>query len=99
MGIIGAAITTLCSTVLFNLLSLGLNWYFFKMQPFSIGALKAVGVALAAFAVAWLLPMPANPWLAVFLKSGTFAVLFGAAVWRLRLSPELNKMLEKWTGR
>lgn len=99
MGIIGAAVTTLCSTVLFNLFSLGLNWYFFKMQPFSIGALKAVGVAAAAFAVTWLLPVPGNPWLAAFLKSGTFGVLFGAAVLRLRLSPELNKMLEKWTGR
>ena len=95
MGIMGAAITALCSTVLFNLISLMLNWYFFKMQPFSFGALKALAISVAAFAATWFLPMPGDPWLAVCLKSGTFAVLFGAAVLWLRLSPELNKMFDK----
>jgi len=82
-GITGAAIATLCSTSTYNLLSLGFNWYFFGMQPFTRRSLYVVILALLAFTVSWCLPMPGNPLAAIALKSGLFAGLFLARLSRL----------------
>lgn len=98
MGIVGIALATLASTIFYNLISLALNWYFFRLQPFSAHSVRVLGVASAAFAVAWLLPGPAHAWGCILLKSGTFAALFSAGVLWLRASPDLNELVGRVWG-
>ncbi len=99
LGMTGAAIASLCATSFYNLISLGLNWYFFRMQPFSMQLLKALLFAGLAFGITWLLPMPAQAWVAVFVKSGTFTLLFGVAILGFDVSPDLNNLVNKFLKR
>ena len=99
LGITGAAIATLCATSFYNLISLGLNWYFFRMQPFSPQLLKALLLACMAFAITWLLPMPSQPWVAICWKSGTFTLLFGGAIFGFAVSSDLNELANKFLKR
>jgi len=46
MGMTGAAIATLISTMFYNGISLWLNWHFFRMQPFSFQSLIALSLAI-----------------------------------------------------
>jgi O-antigen/teichoic acid export membrane protein len=96
MGITGAAIGTLCASVCYNLISFVLNWYFFRMQPFSIEALKALFLALICFGLSEWLPNISNPWLAIMLKSGVYTAVFSCTVLWFELSPDLNSMLRKF---
>jgi hypothetical protein len=96
MGLTGAAISTCSAVILYNLFSVALNWYFFKMQPFSWNALKVLGLAAICFLLVSWIPAPDNPWFAIVLKSGTFASLFSAAAFFTKISPDLNGMLLKF---
>jgi len=94
-GIVGAATAMLCSTVFYNLMSLGLNWHFFRIQPFSAATWKALALAVLAYGLVWLLPAPGNPWLAIFVKSGLFVLFFTfGALWG-GLSSDMNALLGK----
>lgn len=96
IGLTGAALATLFSVVCYNLVSVGLVWRMFRLQPFSICTAKAVILAVTAFAVIWWLPRTGSGLLDIMLRSGAYMLLFGALALRLRLSPDLNVMLEKW---
>lgn len=93
MGIVGIALATLASTIFYNLISLALNWHFFRLQPFSVQSLRTLALAVAAFAVAWLLPAPTHAWACILLKSGTFAGLFAVGALWWRVSEDLNEVV------
>lgn len=95
-GLNGAAAAMLLMTVCYNSFSVGLIWRHFKMHPFSFETVKAtVGAILLIVAVSWI-PSPARPYVAIFLKSGLFALLYGLFLFRTKVSPELNDMVLKY---
>lgn len=93
IGLTGAALATFFSVVCYNAVSVGMVWRMFRLQPFSIRTLQAVGLALAVFAAIWWLPRTGWPLLDIALRSGFYILLFGGLVLRLRVSPDFNKML------
>lgn len=96
IGLTGAALATFFSVVCYNLFSVGLVWRMFRLQPFSIRTVKAVGLALLVFASIWWLPPTGYGFLDIMLRSGSYVLLFGGLALWLRLSPDLNAMIEKW---
>ena len=90
-GMVGAALATVASTIFLNLLSLYFNWKYFRIQPFTMKFVKAFLIGLAAYSLVSFMPVPANNWWTIVIKSGTFATFFLLLVLRFRISPELNQ--------
>lgn len=95
MGIVGAAVASCMSIALYNAFTIGLVWRKFGLQPFSRKTLVAVGLAAAAFLVAWVLPKTGHSTVDVALRSGVFGLLYGWAAFRAKVSPDLNEMLRQ----
>ncbi|MBL7825010.1 MAG: polysaccharide biosynthesis C-terminal domain-containing protein [Saprospiraceae bacterium] len=94
IGIAGAAVATLVSITLYNLFSVWLVWTKYRLFPFTFNTVLAILLAVAAFLVAWILPDTRIPLVNIFLKGSVYALVFGIAVLRLNISPDLNGL---WT--
>lgn len=91
-GLVGAATATLLSVSCYNLFGAVLVWLKFGLQPFSRGTAVVLLSAAAALAAAWLLPDTGYLLLNIALRSGGFALLFGALVVGLRVSEDVQAL-------
>jgi O-antigen/teichoic acid export membrane protein len=90
MGITGAAVSTLCSIIGYNAVTIGMVWRLFRLQPFSWKTLLAILLAFASFALAYYLPSLGNPFLDLVLRSGVYVLVLAATVLFFNISPDLN---------
>ncbi len=90
LGITGAALSTLLSVSSYNAVSIALVWLKFRLFPFTSDTLKAIGLALAAYFLAQLIPISGIALLDLLLRSGFFVLIFGVLVLRFRVSEDLN---------
>ncbi len=90
LGIAGAALATLLSIFGYNAVSLWLVWLKFRLFPFTRDTVKAVGLALAAYFFANLIPLSGHDLLDLVLRSGFYALTFTVLVLRFRVSEDLN---------
>ncbi len=90
----GAALATLGSLAIYNLLKFILLWVKFKMQPFSLAMLWVAVIGFLAYFAANLLPGFEVPLLGLLLKSATAGMVFGGLVWWFHLSPDINQLVE-----
>lgn len=94
-GIAGAAVATLLTYTIMNLLRSFLVYYYFKMQPFQFNSLLTLIVALGCYFVVNLLPVLANPFFGVIMNSIVFLALFGGLIYILKLSKEIDGFVAK----
>jgi O-antigen/teichoic acid export membrane protein len=94
-GITGAALATCLSIVSINLLRLLAVYKLFGILPFTVKTLNAV-IIITLFAIIWTwLPKLDNILLSIAYKGATFAALYILLIYRLKLSADINGMLEK----
>ncbi|MEM1320852.1 MAG: polysaccharide biosynthesis C-terminal domain-containing protein [Bacteroidota bacterium] len=93
--IIGAAMASLASIFLYNLLKLGFIYYKLKIQPFSLQTLKILGIALLAYLVASRLPLSFSPFLNLILRSLVVVVIYLPAVLYFKISEDINDLLHQ----
>jgi O-antigen/teichoic acid export membrane protein len=93
LGITGAAIATLISVTSYNLISVSLVWFKFRLQPFSIRTLYALSAGLLAYAVVFFIPKTGYDLLDIAFRSGLYVLIFGSLAFYFRLSPDLNDMV------
>lgn len=89
-GMNGAAVATLLSVTCYNTVSVGLVWLKFRLLPFSKNTLLATGLALGSFLAAQLIPRTGYDLFDIALRSGSYVLIFGLAVLRFRVSPDIN---------
>lgn len=94
LGINGAAIATLVSVSSYNMISIGLVWMKFRLQPFSKNTLLTLAVGLVSYAIVFFIPKTGYDLLNIVFRSGVYVLLFGSLAFYLRLSPDLNDMLQ-----
>ena len=98
-GILGAAIATFISVVLFNLARFFFLWAKMGMNPMTMRTLAVLGTGLLALGLGYLVPIPAaSPWLAIAGLVGRSAVIAGVylgIVLYFRISPDLNDLVGK----
>ncbi len=93
MGITGAAIATMLASVLYNVLKVVLIQWKMGLQPLMIGHLYT-SLALGVLALcAWVVPSPANPFLAVLLKGSVLTLPFLAFLRYTNSVPPVRKLL------
>lgn len=81
---------TLLSITGYNAVSLWLGWLKFRLFPFTNQTAKAVGLTVAAYLVAGLIPVSGYALFDLALHSGFFALIFGVLVLLFRVSEDLN---------
>lgn len=91
-GILGAAIATALSLLIYNAVKYFFVLYRFSMQPFTGKTLLTVLFLGLSISVA--LAVPQLPWVIdLFSRTAIIGILFLFPVWRLKLSPDVNELL------
>lgn len=98
-GIDGAAVATLISVTSYNMISVGLVWYKFKLQPFSRNTLLVLAAGLLAYALIFYFPKTDVHLLDIAIRSGLFVLIFGGIAYYFRFSQDLNDMVKMLLGK
>ncbi len=94
-GIEGAAVSTLISIFLFNLLKYLYLKIRFKLEPFSVDTLKILILGIVIFAAIQFAPRFENVWLNLTVWPGAVLVAYTFIVLKLNVSDELNRLYGK----
>ncbi|MEE9438881.1 MAG: polysaccharide biosynthesis C-terminal domain-containing protein [Saprospiraceae bacterium] len=93
-GVIGAAIATFISLLLFNLLKFVFIKTKFGMQPFTFQSFLVFIIFVITAALVNIIPTIDNNWIAIIIKSIVVVGLFVPAVFLMKLSPDFNTALK-----
>ncbi len=93
-GITGAAMASALSISLFNLVKFLFILTRWRIQPFSPGTLKALLVALAAFAAATVLPRFHPVVLDIFIRSVVILLLYVPGIYFWNVSEDVNQVVD-----
>ncbi len=99
MGIQGAALATLLAVAAYNTIKILFVFKKFGLSPFVGGHLKVLLLSLLCWVLFLPLDFEMHPLLSIVLKSALMALFFGGLAYRLKLSPELNGLLNNWMRR
>jgi len=98
-GINGAAMATLIAITLYSLSKLMFVVFKMKLYPFTKGTLYSLLVSLAVFILFYYWEFPFHPLTNIILKSTLLSVVYGFANYHLKLSAEINEVMDKVIGR
>lgn len=94
LGITGAALATLIST----LLSLSFQQWIVlrkvKGNPYSAGTLKVILIVIVLFALNYILPSLSSPWIDMFYRTAITGLLALFAVYFIKVSTEFNGIID-----
>ncbi len=95
-GMVGAAIATALTSVLFNAFRCFFVWKMFKMQPFDWRNFMVVLLGLAVYFISAMIPQMSNYVVDLVVRSIVITALFLPMVYLLKLSNEFNFLVEKY---
>ncbi len=89
-GILGAALATSISLLLFNLIKFIFIWSKMRIQPFSMDTLRLTLVASLVWLVVWFIPFSHFGIVNLILKGFIIVILYVPAVYYLKISDQFN---------
>jgi O-antigen/teichoic acid export membrane protein len=98
-GIPGAAVASSLAILLVSAFKVVFVYARFGLQPFETRTAWALGVGGLAYAAAAFLPLSGLFVVDLAVRTGVFALVFVPLALRLRLSDNLNQMVEGWVGK
>ena len=97
LDIEGAALATLLSVTLFNLMKGLFIWFKLRMHPFQRATGYVLLLGLASYGITALLPTSSIPLLEILMRGGMFTGLFMGSILYFEVSPEVSDIWSKWT--
>ena len=97
-GIDGAAIATLIAITLYSLAKLLFVVLKMKLYPFTNATLYSLGFSMLTFVLFYYWEFPFHPLANIVLKSVLLTVFYGFWNYKLKLSPEINQVMDKIFG-
>lgn len=94
-GIVGSGIASCLTFILFNTLRLIFIRVKFKMQPYSFEFMKVLAIGSLVYGLASLIPASGMHYLDIALRGTVVCVLYSVLIVSLRISPEVNLLLQK----
>lgn len=92
-GIEGAALSTMIALILFNLSKFIFLYYKLKLSPFTVEYLWLTVLLVTSYFFVSLLPYFSSIWIDVPVKSLIFLSIIIPALYKLKISPEFNEMI------
>ena len=96
-GILGAAIASALSLVVFNLVKFLFILYKFKMHPFSLMTIPAVIIILLTSFINFLIPEMDNVYADILFRSSIISFAFVTTAYYTNISSDFNAQLNKFT--
>jgi len=93
-GILGAAIASLISKIIYDLIKYLFLYRTYKLQPFDRNYLFLLVISGFVYAVSLLIPPFSNYLIDILIRSSSIALLFTALVYYTRLSIDINQRIE-----
>lgn len=93
-GIVGAAIATLISKFIFNLIKFVFLYHKYGFQPFTLKTPLLYLIGAFAYGVSLLLPEQANYIFDIFIRSSFIMVVFSLPVYFFRISEDINQKVD-----
>lgn len=98
-GISGAALATLISLALFNVMRYVFIWQKYRIQPLSKQTVYVLLTSGLLFAINYIIPM-IKPWpVDLFVRSLLLSLIYGFIVLRFRFSEDINNLVGKYLPR
>lgn len=94
-GILGAAIATLSTIVIFNIVRLVLVQYFYKIHPFSWRMVSAFVILGLCWGLSAIIPFMYHPFLDSVIRSTLILGISVTLLLKFKVSPEINDYLVK----
>jgi len=94
--IVGAAIATFCSLLLFNIAKLIFIWAQFKIQPFTLSTLKILLLVGFCWALIYFIPFNFHPFINILLRSVLLTIIYGSLTLYFNISQDVNDMVGKY---
>jgi len=91
-GITGAAVATALSKFIHHLIKFIFLYYKYGMQPYNIGYIYVLVIAIAAYGAGYMVPELPNYILDLVLRSAIMLAIFASAVLVFRISGDVNDM-------
>lgn len=98
-GLAGAALATLLSMIIFNILKYLLLFIKLKMQPFTLQTYYVTVVFITTLLLIVNIPIDIHPFINIALRGLLTAMVFGGAVYYLKISEEVNKSIDNVLGK
>jgi len=98
-GMEGAAIASLISITIFNIIKFLYIKLKMKISPFSIDTFKIILIGIFIYYFSSFIPQFENIYLDIILKSIITISFYISILYSLRISPEFNKMMKKVIGK
>jgi O-antigen/teichoic acid export membrane protein len=92
-GLVGAALATLISISLFNIIKLSFIQLKFKMHPLSVQMIYISIIAALAFGIVYFIPFAMHPIINLVVRSAIFAALFISPVYFFKISPDMHAVV------
>ena len=94
-GMTGAALATMITVLAYNAIRIASVWKFYRIQPFALSDLLVVALAAGCIGASALVP-PMGHFIADgLIRSALVAALYGGAIYSLKLSPEINRTIDR----
>ena len=93
-GINGAALATLISIALFNLVRFVYVWKKFSMMPFSIQTIKVIIISTLIYVAFSFATLSIHPILSILVISTCVSICFGICIYYSKVSEDINSTLE-----
>lgn len=98
-GMTGAALATMITVLAYNAIRIASVWKFYRIQPFALSDLLVVALAAGCIGASALVP-PMGHFIADgLIRSALVAALYGGAIYSLKLSPEINRTIDRTLSR
>ena len=96
-GIMGAAIATLISIALYNILRVLFVYYYYHIQPFTLNCVWVLLITIIVWMIAAQIPSFNNKYIDISLRSSVITILYGGAILYFRLSDDINDLVYSYT--
>jgi O-antigen/teichoic acid export membrane protein len=92
-GIIGAAVASLITVIIFNLFKLIYLWLKLKMQPFNLATVKVLVLSAFVIFVNYLIPNMGHPLLDIVIRSILLGSIYLGVLLLTKISPDINSVV------
>lgn len=93
-GITGSALATLISAFFYNTIKLLFIVKKMHLYPFTLNNLKSLGIISAIFLAFYFWNFPFHPIINILLKSGVIGIIYVIVNYKLKISEEINQMID-----
>ncbi len=93
LGLVGVATATFSSLAIYNITKTLFIWMKYKMQPFSLGTIKAIFIALFCYLVSCIIPVTDFPVLNLIVKSLFISIIFVFLTIKMKVSLDINDFI------